>query len=225
MGASSYANSGANPDKDYWQGQPNKTTNDVQFTNDILDYVENKYSVDTKRIYASGKSAGGGMCNLLACDANMSKRIAAFAPVSGAFYVDQGSATCNPDTVKLPCNPGRGSIPFLEFHGGNDTTVHYNGGDRKGECLPAIPHFIREWAARNGLGTHNETTHVAKNTESYSFGSGASAGLVRHIFESDIGHDWPSTARNSDNSREGHHVASYNATPIILDFFSNHHLA
>ena len=212
----------ANETKDFWQGVPGDTVNDVKFTNDILDYLEKKYNVDKARIYASGKSDGAGFCNVLACDANASKRIAAFAPVSGAFYVD--TSPCHPDTVKLPCSPSRNNIPFIEFHGGNDTTIHYEGGTHKEECLPAIPHFIQQWAVRNGLGLQNQTTKIADHTESYTFGSGASAGLVRHVFESDIGHDWPSTSPNADNSKDGHHVASYDATPIILDFFSKHSL-
>lgn len=208
--------------KKFWQGVPGDTVNDIMFTNDILDYLESKYNVDKTRIYASGKSDGGGFCNLLACDTGTSQRIAAFAPVSGAFYVD--TSPCHPDTVKLPYKPGRGGIPFLEFHGGNDTTIHYDGGARKKECLPAIPHFVQQWAVRNGLGLHNQTSTIADHTVSYTYGSGAKAGLVQHIFESDIGHDWPSTAPNADNLRKDHHVASYNATPIILDFFNKHHL-
>ncbi|KAM3482976.1 hypothetical protein MY8738_003660 [Beauveria namnaoensis] len=208
---------------DTWQGVPGDTVNDVLFTHDILNYLETNYNVDTTRIYASGKSDGGGFCNVLACDACASQRIAAFAPVSGAFYVD--TLPCHPDTVKLPCSPGRSNIAFIEFHGGNDTTISYQGGERKNECLPAIPHFVRQWSVRNGLGLHNHSSEIAANTTSYTYGSGADAGLVTHVYESDIGHDWPSTAPNEDNSRKGHHVASYNATPIILDFFSKYQLS
>lgn len=31
---------------------------------------------------------------------------------------------------------------MLEFHGGDDTTISYAGGERKGECLPSITHWI-----------------------------------------------------------------------------------
>jgi poly(3-hydroxybutyrate) depolymerase len=208
--------------KDTWQGVPGDTVNDVLFTHDILNYLETNYNVDTTRIYASGKSDGGGFCNVLACDACASQRIAAFAPVSGAFYVD--TLPCHPDTVQLLCNPGRNNVAFIEFHGGNDTTICYQGGERKKECLPAIPHFVRQWAVRNRLGLQNHTSKIADNITSYTYGSGADAGLVTHVFESDIGHDWPSTAPNQDNSRKDHHVSSYNATPIILEFFSKYQL-
>src|SRR6187402_618572 len=74
------------------------------------------------------------------------EQIAAFAPVSGAFYVPGSSAdNCSPQTITIPCKPGRNPLPIIEFHGSNDTTIPYSGGPRRGECLPTIPHWVREW--------------------------------------------------------------------------------
>ncbi|KAJ5108666.1 hypothetical protein N7456_005341 [Penicillium angulare] len=203
-----------------WQGVPGITTDDIKFTHDILDKVLSQYCIDIERIWTTGKSDGGGFCNLLACDAEMSSRIAAFAPVSGAYYID--TLPCMAETVKNPCNPSRRDIPFLAFHGGNDTTISYSGGERKNACLPAIPHFIQEWAARDLLDyRRNRTLPVASNTVLYSFGF---RGLVGLIYDSVIGHDWPSTVANRDNQELGHHLASFNATPIIMDFFNRHSL-
>jgi poly(3-hydroxybutyrate) depolymerase len=115
-------------------------------------------------------------------------------------------------------------MPILAFHGGNDTTISYIGGERKNECLPAIPHFVQEWAARDGLGDQNVTTPLASNTVVYSFGRGYHARLVELVYDSVIGHDWPSTLPNADNEVAGHHPASFNATPIILQFFEHHPL-
>ncbi|TWU77765.1 hypothetical protein ED733_008655 [Metarhizium rileyi] len=205
-----------------WQGMPGVATDDVRFTSDILDLVQDQYCIDSARISATGKSAGGGLCNLLACDPELSSRIAAFAPVSGAFYID--SQPCRPESVQFPCRPGRKDVPFLEFHGGKDDTIAYQGGARRDECLPSIPHFVRQWATRDDLGTQNTTTAVSRDAVAYEFGQGEKAGLVKHVFDSVIGHDWPSTAPNQDNQREGHGVASYDATPMILDFFAKHAL-
>jgi len=168
------------------------------------------------------KSDGAGFCNVLACDNTLSARIAAFAPVSGAYYID--TLPCVPSTVNIPCAPSRHDIPILAFHGGNDTTIPYLGEERKNECLPAIPHFIEEWALRDGLGDTNATTPLASNTVVYSYGNGLDTGLVELVFDSNIGHDWPSTEPNADNQVAGHHVASFNATPIILEFFKSHRL-
>ncbi|KAJ5647265.1 carbohydrate esterase family 1 protein [Penicillium lividum] len=200
-----------------WQGVPGVTTNDILFTQDILDQVTSQYCIDTTRIWATGKSDGGGFVNRLACDPETSIRIAAFAPVSGAYY--ENTSPCVPDTVHLTCHAARTDIPFLAFHGGNDTTIPYTGGERKGECLPSIPHFIQEWAVRDHLSVRNRTLAVASDTVLYSFGACELVGL---IYDSVIGHDWPSTVPNSDNQVAGHHVASFNATPIILDFFYRH---
>ena len=198
------------------------TTNDVQFTSDILDQVQSLYCIDPTRISVTGKSDGAGFCNTLACDPVLSSRIAAFAPVSGAYYID--TLPCMPSDVYIPCNASRKDIPLLAFHGGNDSTISYQGGERKNECLPTIPHFIQQWAVRDGLGLHNVTTPVSSNTVSYKYGKGYEFGLVEHIYDAVIGHDWPSTIPNADNQVAGHHLASFNATPIMLDFFRQHPL-
>jgi poly(3-hydroxybutyrate) depolymerase len=210
--------------KDTWQGVPEiGYRNDINFTSDILNEVESLYCINPNRITVTGKSDGAGFNNVLACDPVLSKRIAAFAPVSGAYYIN--TLPCHPTTVDIPCSAARSDIPMLAFHGGNDTTIAYLGGARKNECLPAIPHFIQEWAFRDVLEASNVTSTVAVNVTRYAFGRGAGVGLVELYYESNIGHDWPSTTPNADNTVSGHHVANYNATPIIMSFFEAHPLS
>jgi poly(3-hydroxybutyrate) depolymerase len=69
-----------------FQGPRTATEDDITFTMEILDELEQNFCVDTSRIYASGKSEGGGFAGMLACNETSTARIAAFAPVSGAFY-------------------------------------------------------------------------------------------------------------------------------------------
>jgi poly(3-hydroxybutyrate) depolymerase len=203
--------------KGTWQGVPNWPVDDILFTNKLLDHLLATYNIDSKRVYATGKSQGGGFVGLLACHSNTSRRIAAFAPVSGAFYTTASNKEneCEPDTVKITCNPTRRPISFIEFHGGKDDTIDYNGGSRRGVCLPSIPHYLRAWALRNGFKSQSQTSGLSQNAVVHSYANGT----IKGYFDSIIGHDWPSTIANADNSRKGHVLASFNATSIILDFF------
>ncbi|KAA8570268.1 hypothetical protein MFRU_005g03620 [Monilinia fructicola] len=207
--------------KDKWEGDPGNTANDTQLVSDIIDSLKTNYCIDTKRIWATGKSDGGGFCNTLACDPILSTKIAAFAPVSGAYYID--TQPCHPHNVTIPCSPGRPKIPILEFHGGNDSTIHYGGqANRSNECIPSIPHWVREWALRDKLGLKNVTTTLTNDTVVYTYGEGEEKGLVQHVFDKVLGHSWPSTAPNDDSIRLEEGPASFNATPIILDWFQKH---
>ncbi|KAE8371754.1 Alpha/Beta hydrolase protein [Aspergillus bertholletiae] len=200
-----------------WQGDPDsKGVDDVAFTMEMLDDFQEKYCVDTTRVYAAGKSNGGGFTNLLACNPTASTRIAAFAPVSGAFYQDVSEAACHPSTVPIKCSPGRPSIPIMEFHGTADKTIPYAGGGRRGKCLPSIPHFVREWSERLGYGHHNKTTELyGGNVQEYQYGSGDAFGIVTHYRIDGLGHAWPSMQPNSDNPNGTY----LDATPIIMKFF------
>jgi poly(3-hydroxybutyrate) depolymerase len=162
---------------------------DLLFTADILNQLERDYPVDTQRIYATGKSDGASFTNTLACDFRLSRRIAAFAPVSGAYYVD--SEECDAETVLSYCNPGRSTIPIIEFHGKADEVVAFNGGERNGHCLPSIPQFMRNWAMRNSLGLKNTITQTRRDTFVTKYGSDFDYGLVTLVVDNAIGHDWP----------------------------------
>ncbi|KAG0650389.1 Esterase A [Hyphodiscus hymeniophilus] len=208
-----------------WQGagNPDNGAHDVRFTNDMINQLESLYAIDPARIWASGKSDGGGFTNRLACDQALSQRIAAFAPVSGAFYVDDVAIPCDPDTVAISCDPGRPKIPILEFHGYKDHTIDYFGNkSRKGACVPSIPHWAQEWAARDGLSIANATTELPATNDTliYTFGLGEDTGLVTQVTDLNLGHDWPSLVDVGDAQ-----TADFDATPIIMEFFKKHSLA
>ncbi|MFI5728744.1 alpha/beta hydrolase family esterase [Kribbella sp. NPDC051587] len=159
-----------------WQGAPySSTADDVLFTNDLLTTLERQLCVDTKRLYASGKSNGGGFTALLAC--RMTSRIAAFAPVAGAYYPQAG-----------PCNPSR-PAPVKAFHGTGDTVIPYDGDPTRG--LPAIPDWFAAWAQRDGCGASTSQT-VGRTV--YRQWSGCPLEQVR---VNGLGHDWPSADPNA----------------------------
>lgn len=120
---------------------------------------------------------------------------AAFAPVSGAFYVDDEECE-EPDTVDIPCTPGRTNIPMIEFHGGADETIRYAGAPRRGICVPSILHWVQQWAERNGLEQPQNTSSVVGDDATlFEFESalGEDLGLVSHVFDPNVAHSWPST--------------------------------
>lgn len=67
--------SDADQNQETWQGVPGVETDDLGFTSDILNDVQAQYCIDTDRIFATGKSQGGGFVGVLACDEDLSKRI------------------------------------------------------------------------------------------------------------------------------------------------------
>ncbi|KAK3692450.1 carbohydrate esterase family 1 protein [Podospora appendiculata] len=230
-----------------WEGVPLVTTDDRGFTAAILDALEHDHCVDTARVFATGKSQGGGFVGQLACDPVLSRRITAFAPVAGAFYIDHNNLThrttnsnlafaddddgkqkklsrCAPEEMETPCAPGRRKIPIIAFQGGADQIIPYGGGPRRRGCLPAIPHWVRGWAARNGLDARrNVSRGLGAGSEAvvYEFGEGSERGLVTHVYCGDrVGHSWPSTRANADSDKNGDGAAGFNASAVMVAFFA-----
>ncbi|KXT00740.1 hypothetical protein AC578_8245 [Pseudocercospora eumusae] len=201
-----------------WQGDPAATTDDIGFTMDMIKQISNSYCVDDAMIYATGKSNGGGFAaNILACDPNASKRIAAFGGFAGAYYVQDGKqvSSCDGGTYPVVCKPGRKPIPIFETHGSKDGVIPYPGGARRTKCLPSVPHFMTEWSKRNGLGSTNVSTTLAGGkVVKYEYGSkNGLNGINTHYSVSGLRHQWPDTVANGDG------CCSYiNASMLFLDW-------
>ncbi|RYP76352.1 hypothetical protein DL771_001791 [Monosporascus sp. 5C6A] len=142
---------------------------DVACTAAVLDAAEALLCVDGAHVYVTGHSQGGGFVGAqLACDAATSERLAAFAPVSGAFYnasLDR-SSRCDPPHLENACEAthtrteNRSITPMLELHGGADDVIDFHGGFRKGACLPAIRRWAKDWARRNRLDLRDDVVRV-----------------------------------------------------------------
>ncbi|KAJ5799804.1 uncharacterized protein N7518_001872 [Penicillium psychrosexuale] len=212
----------------YWLSSPYANTsrpNDLDFTNDLLTHMEETLCIDTTRVYSAGKSNGGGFTSVIACNATVGSRFAAFAAVSGAWY----------DTADMkgvgPCAPAKRDegYPFLEFHGTVDTTAPIDGdGDAK---LPVID-VLQAWAAQNGCAdnaqpTSNVTVFDDPLVKHASWNCNGLKGIVQHYRESDNGHCWPSTVGNDDFTRNAAQCplgkSEFNATQYIFDFFAEDH--
>ena len=124
-----------------WESAPYATTNDgdkdSQLVRDILAQLGRKYHVDHTRIYATGKSNGGGFAAKLAC--TMPETFAAVAPVAGAYY----------PATHTSCTAGsaqNSNVSVMEIHGVKDGTMHYDGGTSHGEHYIAAPELAGTFA-------------------------------------------------------------------------------
>ena len=183
----------------------------------MLEFARTRFCLDEKRVYATGKSQGGGFVGQLACDAALSPRFAAFAPVAGAYYITsiENEEDCYPNKVQIPCAAPvrRGGIPIMAFHGGDDRTINYGGGWRADTCLPSIPHWAAFWAVREGLHAKPVNTTAipgSANGEVMDYGDG----LVNLVYAGDdVKHVWPD-----------HDNAAFEASSMVMDFFRQHTL-
>ncbi|KZM27106.1 uncharacterized protein EKO05_0002877 [Ascochyta rabiei] len=199
-----------------WQGDPDfpSSIDDVTFTLELLDQLQETYCIDPSQIYASGKSNGAGFTGVLACDAKATERIAAFAPVSGAFYLNAGQQL-------PPCNPSRHPIPIMEFHGFKDTTIPYAGGSntRGNANSTDVVTWVDDWAKRDGFEiAANKTSHLCSGKQlvtRYSWDE-----TVVHYNYTNLYHDWPSSFPNGDTEK-ALTCEEAEATSIILDWFKN----
>jgi len=109
-----------------------QNVDDVGFVRAIIKQLQTDACIDTKRVYASGCSNGGGMSYRLACDA--ADVIAAVAPVDCDCVT---GSTSNPSCAS--CNPSR-PISEIAFRATGDQVVPYNGGQCPiaADCPPGM---------------------------------------------------------------------------------------
>ncbi|NEB76125.1 poly(3-hydroxybutyrate) depolymerase [Streptomyces sp. SID14478] len=195
-------------DRQAWQGAPYAAAgvDDVRFTEDLLDGLEDRLCVDQGRVYATGKSNGAGFTGLLAC--RMADRFAAVAPVAGAFYPATGEN----------CEPSR-PVPVLDFHGTGDATIPYGGDEDRG--LPSLQKWVGDWAERDHCTTRlpDEVTEPDITTQRWT--GCADGAEVTHVAVTDGGHTWPGADGYSGG---GYTTQTIQAHAVMWDFFQNHQL-
>lgn len=109
-----------------YPGSPAQRRDEFAFVGQVLDDVVARFPIDSRRILASGFSQGGSMVWYLAC--RMPTRLAAFAPIAGAFW----------EPLPERCDAPR--PPLIHVHGTSDATVPLAGralrsGARQGDVF------------------------------------------------------------------------------------------
>lgn len=193
-----------------------KDANDLQFVTDLLEHINNDYCIDQDRIYASGKSNGGGFVDMLACS-DEGDPFAAFAMAAAALYSDLSYKP------KGGCSKSRA---ILESHGGEDKTVPYEGGDNGvGGDSPDIAEWLGWWARRDGCKKSADPSvveHDGYNVSTYS--CDGYDDIVKGIYIPDLDHCWPDATQNNSDSQRNHDVCAFDGldfTAVVLDWFGN----
>jgi polyhydroxybutyrate depolymerase len=119
------------------------SADDVGFISALIDTMEQNFSIDTSRVYATGGSAGGFMCYRLACE--IPHRFAAIASVAGLMG----------NSVRINCQSFC-PMPVLHIHGTADPSVLYNGS----LGYVSVDSTMKIWIAKNNCPTTPVITNI-----------------------------------------------------------------
>lgn len=186
-----------------------RNIDDVGFVRALIDELPKLYSVDSRRVYATGISNGAMLCYRLA--AELSDRIAAIAPVAGDMAVS-GPAPSRP-------------VPVIHFHGMKDRNVPFDGGvgDRAVEKVPhrPIPEVIAWWARANHC--RPEPARVDRRLDAirteYEPAPGEAGAPVVLYALPEGGHTWPGGVDVTARLGTGKLVESVDADSLMWEFF------
>ncbi|MCK0131491.1 prolyl oligopeptidase family serine peptidase [Flavobacteriaceae bacterium F08102] len=187
----------------------NSTTDDVKFTVALIDSLSAKYTIDSKKIYATGMSNGGYMSFKLAYE--LSTKIAAIASVTGSMTPQTFSA----------CQPQR-AIPILQIHGVSDPTVPYLGAN----WSTPISKVLSFWVNHNKTSTTplkntipNTNVDDQSTAERWEYENNINHIKVIHYKITGGKHTWPGALFKSPGTNQ-----DFNASKVIWNFFSSYDL-
>jgi polyhydroxybutyrate depolymerase len=185
------------------------SADDVAFVRDLSNQLEGQLNVDSKRIYATGFSAGAAMSYRLGTD--LPDLLAGIAPVEGAIGTNSdGSATFT--TIPDP----KGPIPVLIIHGISDTHVPYDGGPHgviPDLWVTSVADAVTFWTQADACsGTYQTQTSTDSNVTTDDYTACASGSEVELLTIQSGQHEWPTLANH----------AHFAGTDAIWEFFSRH---
>jgi len=189
-------------------------TDDVGFTEAVLDHLSATYRVDSTRIYATGLSRGGFFVQRLAVE--LSHRLAAVASVGAPLPVPVRDGA----QLRGPQRP----IGVMQVHGTADEIVMYGGKD--GHYLSAAETHAY-WLTRNGIaGAPMVTVHEdADSTDATSITvltSGLTGQVVALLTVHDGGHTWPGADPFNVGLPIGRTTRDVDVNEVMWRFFAAH---
>lgn len=200
-------------------GDPNQP-DDVAFVSQLIDTLASTYSIDSKRVYATGISNGAIFSLRLACD--LSDKIAAVAPVAGSIPVSL-SDRCAP----LP-------VSVLMINGAADPLVPYGGGHVGGRSgydgnVLSVPDSIDLWVKNDACFTTALNADIPKtdpndgtSTSRQEYIGCSYATSVELLTVDGGGHTWPGGEQYLPAWVIDNTSRDFNASETMWQFFAAH---
>jgi polyhydroxybutyrate depolymerase len=188
---------------------------DVGFISRVLDDLCGRYPVDTARIYVTGFSNGASMAFRLGVE--LSSRLAAAAPVAGAFWLgdpqpERSLSLCYITGDSDPLNPLQGGVPRT---GGG---LPLAGGKAK----PPVLDSILKWARMTGCPAEPQPVAAPDGVMVVRYGPGLDDAEVLFYTLADCGHTWPGGLSHLPERVVGKTTECLKATDVIWEFFGKH---
>lgn len=199
---------------------------DVAFTSDMLDELEAELCIDSARIFSTGMSNGAQMSVRAGC--SLSDRIAAIAPVSGAYFPPLGFILEEPLVEPVGCPTSR-PLPIIAFHGTADPIIPFDGGPLGLEDIGVNVTFrdiddeiMPEWGAHNGCDSVAVEEQVTENVRSVRYQACDEGATVELYVVEDGGHTWPDATLDFPEDILGVTTHEISANDLLWDFFVAH---
>jgi len=190
-------------------GRAEDSADDVQFIRLMIAEISRQFSVDPKRIYATGFSGGARMSSRVACD--LSDLFAAIGPVAGIRYPEN-------------CSPAR-PVPVIAFHGKQDPINRYEpDAESPAHWRMSVEDAIRGWVTQNHCDEVPTETVVSPTVTRLSYRGCHGGGDIDFYRSEDGGHTWPGTplAETLQKIGMGFTNAEVDATTLLWEFFERH---
>ncbi|MEN6519827.1 MAG: PHB depolymerase family esterase [Armatimonadota bacterium] len=184
---------------------------DVGFIDAMIDDLMSSYVIDKRKIFISGFSNGASMTYRAGVE--LSKRIAAIAPVSGHLWT-------KPEKLER-------EVSVLAITGVEDPLNPFNGGETvnpwgDNEIKPQMADSVKTWAGLLGCSDGHEVINDGDGVKTISCGKCRNGAEALFCAIDGLGHVWPGGKSLLHERIVGKGSDRLNATDAIWQFFIEH---
>jgi polyhydroxybutyrate depolymerase len=191
---------------------------DVAFIRALIEKLSADYSIDQRRIFATGFSNGASMAFRVGHE--LADRIAAIAPHSGACWSEtvqpaRGVSVCYLTGTMDTLNPMEGGFPKMAL----------GGRDQGGKPKPPVIDSLLKWVRALGLPERPLKDDTKNGVRTRRYGPGRDGVEVIFIAIEGLGHNWAGGVGQAPEFMVGKNTDKLKATDVIWNFFRTHGMA